>query len=146
MAAARKRRKVPAKKKPRRWILLKLLMFLGIGGLTAFIIAIFVMDQELSRIGFFTNIKRPSFQLPTPLRPDSPTTPGTTPFAPPSSIESLQREPSRPSAKGEGQSAQVTEDILHADRKKLQDLTASRSTENLSHDDRKRLEDILRSR
>lgn len=146
MAAARKRRKAPAKKKPRRWILLKVLMLLGIGGLTAFIIAIFVMEGELNRIGFFSHIKRPSFQLPTPLRQDSPTTPEAAPLAPPSSVESSQQKTSRPSAQGEGQSARVTEDISQADRKKLQDTPASRPTENLSQDDRKGLEDVLRKR
>lgn len=146
MAAARKKRKAPAKKKPRRWILLKLLVLLGIGGLTAFIVAIFVMEQELNRIGFFTNVKRPLFQLPAPLRPDSPTTPETTPLAPPASVESPRQETSRPPTTNEQQSARVTEDISHADRKKLRDITASRPTENLSHDDRKQLEDVLRSR
>lgn len=152
MAAVRKKRKTPAKKKPRRWILLKLLMLLGIGGLTAFIIAIFVMEQELSRIRFFTNIKRPSFQLPAPLQNNGSTTPETAPFSPPPSVELPRQEASQPSSQGAGQSARgsvsarVTEDISHAERKQLQDITSSRPAENLSHDDRKRLEDVLRSR
>jgi hypothetical protein len=152
MAAARKKRKAPAKKKPRRWILFKLLILLGIGGLTAFIIAIFVMEQELNRIGFFTHIKRPLFQLPAPLQSDSSTTPEAAPLSPPPSVESLRQEPSQPPPQGEGQSApgsvsaRVTEDISHAERKQLQDITSPRPAENLSHDDRKRLEDVLRSR
>jgi hypothetical protein len=149
MAAARKKRKAPAKKKPRRRILLKLLMFLGIGGLTAFIIAIFVMEQELNRIGFFTNLKRPSFQLPAPLQNDSSTTPDTAPLSPPPGVESPGQETSRPPAQGDARgsvSARVTEDISHAERKQLQDITSSRPAENLSHDDRKRLEDVLRSK
>jgi hypothetical protein len=137
MAAARKKRKAPARKKPRRWVLLKLLMILGIGGLTAFIIAIFVMEQELNRIGFFTNIKLPSFQLPAPLQSDSSTTPETAPLAPPPGAGQSTRG---------SVSARVTEDISHADRKQLQDITSSRPAESLSHDDRKRLEDVLRSR
>jgi hypothetical protein len=150
--AARKKRKAPAKKKPRRWILLKLLMLLGIGGLTAFIIAIFVMEQELNRIGFFTNIKHPPFQLPAPLQSDSSTAPESPPLTPPPSVEPSRQETSQPPAQGEGQSARgpvsarVTEDISHADKKQLQDITSSRPAENLSHDDRKRLEDVLRSR
>lgn len=144
MAAARKRRKAPAKKKPRRWIFLKVLMLLGIGGLTAFLIAIFVMEQELNRIGFFSRIKRPSFQLPTPSQRDSPTTPGAAPLAPPASDESSQQKTSQPPA--QGRSARVTEDISQADRKKRQDTTASRPTEHLSEDDRKGLADVLRKR
>lgn len=144
MAAARKRRKAPAKKKPRRWILLKVLMLLGIGGLTAFIIAIFVMEQELNRIGFFTNVKRPLFQLPSPLPGGSSTTLETTPLPPPPGTEPPQQEEGQ-AARGSA-SARVTEDLSHADRKRLQDITTSRPAESLSQDDRKRLEDILRSR
>jgi len=156
MAAARNKTKSPAKKKRRRWILPKLLLLLGTAGLLAFIFAIFIMRQELDRIGFFTNVKRPSFSLPTFSSDDSSTTPGPPPLSPPPGIESAPQEKSQLPQQGADQSArtsdstQAKETISHADRKRLQALTASpspsRSAEDLSHDDRKSLEDVLRSR
>lgn len=152
MATTRNKRKAPAKKKSRRWIIPKLLLLLGTGGLLAFLFAIFVMGQELSRIGFFTNAKRPSFQLPMFSSEEPSTTPSTPPLSPPPGIESSPREASPPPAQGTDQSARVsgssqtTEDISHEARKRRQTLTSSRSEENLSHDDRQRLEEILRSR
>ena len=137
MAAPRKRRKAPAKRKPRRWILSKLLLLLGLGGLVAFIVALFVMEQELSRIGFFTNLKRPSLRLPAPLQNDSPAAPTVVPFSPP------PQAMSQPPAQGAGQSAResvaprTAEDRVREERQHL---------EELSHDDRKQLDDLLRSR
>lgn len=156
MAAVRKKKKAPAKKKPRRWIIPKILLLLGTAGLLAFIFAIFVMQQELNRLGFFTNVKRPSFQLPTFSSKPSSTPPSTPHFSSPPGIESSPQGTSQSPAQTTGQTARVlgssrtTEDISHEDRKRMQALTSSssssRSAEDLSHDDRKHLEDILRSR
>ena len=152
MATTRNKRKTPTKKKPRRWIIPKLLLLLGTGGLLAFLFAIFVMEKELNRIGFFTSVKRPSLQLPMFSSEDRSTTPSTPPLSPLPGIESSPQKTSPPPAQGTDQSARVSgssqtaENISHEDRKRMQTLTSSRSEENLSHDDRKRLEDILRSR
>ena len=151
MAAPRK--KAPVKKKSRWWLIPKLFMLLGIGGLVAVIMALLVMEQELNRIGFFTRVKLPSFQLPNPIQKGSPEPNLNVPPSTPPTDQSLQRQESTPpSTQVAGQtgrestSSQTTEDISHEDRKRLNDLTRHRPTEDLSHDDRKQLDDILRSR
>jgi hypothetical protein len=128
-------------------------MLLGTGGLVAVITVLFVMEQELSRIGFFTRVKLPSFQLPNPIQKDSPEPTLRMPPSPPVPDQSLQpKESAQPSTQVAGQaghesaSSRTTEDISHDDRKRLTDLTTSRPKEDLSHDDRKQLDDILRSR
>jgi hypothetical protein len=143
MAVSRNKKKAPAKKKAKHRIFSTLLLLFGIGGLLAFIFAIFVMEEELNRIGFFTKVKKPLFQAPTAAQRENPATPPTTLPASPAVVEPSQQETSRPQG---SVSARVTENISPEDRKRLQDLTSSRSTENLSQDDRQRLEDILRSR
>lgn len=147
------RKKTPVKKKSRWWLLPKLLMLLGVGGFAAIITALFVMEKELNRIGFFTKVKLPSFQLPTPLQKESPE-PNLRLPPPASSLgQSPQsQEPTEPPTQVAGQTgretapARVTEDISHEDRKRLNDLTGHRPTEDLSHKDRQQLDDILRSR
>ncbi|MBI3757906.1 MAG: hypothetical protein HY267_08015 [Deltaproteobacteria bacterium] len=125
--AAANRKKTP---KRRRWILPKLFMLLGIVVLSGILVVIFIMEQELNRIGFFGKSKRLPLQPPQVLQKDAPVSPPSL-SGPPSTSAPAP-------ASDEGISAE--------DRKRLEGLTSSRSPEKLSQDDRKRLEDILRSR
>ena len=153
--AARNKRKAPTRKKRRRWIIPKLLLLIGTGGLIAFLFAIFVMQQELHRIGFFTKTERPSFQLPSFSTGDKQTPAANAPLSPPSRIEPSPPETRQPSTQSTSQSARVSdpnrtaEELSREERKRMQALTSSSSShspEELSHDDRKGLEDVLRSR
>jgi hypothetical protein len=151
MAAPRK--KAPVKKKSRWWLIPKLFMLLGIGGLVAIIMALLVMEQELNRIGFFTRVKLPSFQLPNPIQKDNSEPTSNVPPSPSPTDQSIQRqEPAPQSTQVAGQigrestPTRTTEDISREDRRQLNDLTGRRPTEDLSHDDRKQLDNILRSR
>ena len=145
MATANKK-KTP---KRRRWLLPKFLMLLGIVILSGILVALFVMEQELNRIGFFTRVKVPSFQLPPPLQKDSPEPTSPTPLSTPPPDQSPQPQaltPQAPQVAGQLVPPQATEDLSHDDRKRLDDLTTSRRTEDLSRDDRKQLDEVLRSR
>jgi hypothetical protein len=151
MATNKKKTKV---RKPSRWWLIpKILMLLGIGGFSAVIVALLVMEQELNRIGFFTRVKLPSFQLPKPLEKDSPAPTLETPLATPPATPSPQvQEPVQPPTQVAGPTTResaptrTTEDISHEDKQRLHDLTSSRAKEELSHEDRRQLDDILRTR
>ncbi len=128
--------------KQRRWILPKILMLLGIVFLSGVLVAIFIMEQELNRIGFFGKSKRLPLQPPQAMQKDAPTAPSppstppsTTPpsqtpqSSPSSSIATLAPEPGRPLPHVTGQSA-----------------PSPTPKEGISTEDRKRLEDVLRSR
>jgi hypothetical protein len=98
------RKKAPVKKPSRWWLIPKLLMLLGIGGLVAFIVALLVMEQELNRIGFFTRVKLPSFQLPNPIQKESPE-PNLrvpSPSSPDQSQQSKEPTPPPPQVAGTG--------------------------------------------
>src|SRR5439155_3132822 len=124
------------------WILPKLLMLLGIVVLSGILVVIFIMEQELNRIGFFGKSKRLPLQPPQALQKDAPATPPSL-SAPPStappsqtsqpssssSIATLTPEPGRPLPHATGQSA-----------------PSPAPKEGISTEDRKRLEDVLRSR
>jgi hypothetical protein len=126
--------------KRRRRILPKLFMILGIMGLCGILVALFVMEQELNRIGFFNKGKRLPLQVPQ-----------TQQSVPPQTSQPSQSTPEigRPPAPVTGPSAlspATHEEVPAEDRKRLEGLTSSRSAEQLSQDDRKRLEDLLHSR
>ena len=157
--AASNRKKTP---KRRRWILPKLLMLLGIVVLSGILVVIFIMEQELNRIGFFGKSKRLPLQPPQALQQETPAAPPslsappstslpsqTPPPSPSASVATPAPETSRPLPHVTGQSAlspTTSEGSSAENRKRLEGLTSSQSPEKLSQDDRKRLEDVLRSR
>lgn len=51
--ATQKRKKAPAQRKQRRWIIPKILLVVACVMLIAFISAIFLMERELRRVGLF---------------------------------------------------------------------------------------------
>jgi len=152
MAGPTNKKKTP---KQRRWIIPKLFMLLGIVILSGILVAIFVMEQELNRIGFFNKGKRLPLQLPQTQQKDAPVIAPPPAPVPPQTSQPLQPAPvaipspetGRSPAQVTGQSAvapTTSEGISAEDRKRMEGLTSSRSPEKLSQDDRKSLEDILR--
>jgi hypothetical protein len=127
MATAKK--KAQAQRKPRRRLIPKLLVLLSSLGLIGFIVLLFIMEQELRRVGFFSSGNaptRPAVQSPTP---DA--------KGPAGAVEKMPSEPpAKPSR---------DEDISHDDKKRLNEITA-RTAEDLSRDERRQLDDILRAR
>lgn len=127
-----------------------MLLLLGIGGLAATAVALIVMEQELYRIGFFTNQQHPALQLPK-IQPK--TAPESSPslFSPPSTIAPAPPAPPRPQAAEQPERAtapvRTAETISGEDRKQLEDITAAaHRKEEFSREDKKHLDDILRSR
>ncbi len=138
-------------------------MLLGIVGLCGVLVALFLMEQELNRIGFFNKGKHLPLQLPQALQKEAPNTPPAAsstspqpsqpalvmpPTSPSPAVSSPSPiEPGRPPVQAPGKSTSpfpASEGISAEDRKRLEGLTSSQSPEKLSQDDRKSLEDILR--
>ena len=137
--AASNKKKAP---KRRRWILPKLLMLLGIVVLSGILVVIFIMEQELNRIGFFGKSKRLPLQPPQALQQETPAAPPSL-STPPSTPLPSQTPPPSPSASVATPAPETGRPLPHVTGQSALSPTTS---EGISAEDRKRLEDVLRSR
>jgi hypothetical protein len=126
--------------KRRRWGIPKLLMLFAIGGLCGILAAIFIMQQELDRIGFFNKGKRLPLPLPQALQKEAP---NTTPSTSPTSMSAPSPATSA-SVTARSIPPVATESSTAEDRKRADSSPPAPPPEKLSQDDRKSLEDILR--
>ncbi|MBI3249044.1 MAG: hypothetical protein HYZ50_21280 [Deltaproteobacteria bacterium] len=141
MAATKK--KAPVKKPSRWWLIPKLFMLLGIGGLIGVLATIFVMEKELDRINFFRNERKPVFE---PAKPEPHTPSPTPPAASPSSRTPAQAQMAGQTAPGSAPTRAGKDAQIETEKKRQDNSAPARTSETLSHDDRKKLEDVLRTR
>jgi hypothetical protein len=107
--ATLKRKKTPARRKQRRWLIPKMLLVLACGVLITFIGAILLMRQELHRIGLFGGGNAPTSSAVQAPEPPSPLT----------GKEARPRVPSSPSA---------AEELTQDEKKQLDDVLRSRGS------------------
>jgi hypothetical protein len=95
---AQKRRKAPVSRKRRSWTVPRLLLILGYGIIFAFLGVIFLMRQELFRVGIFGDKPVVRAPAPTPASPRGATeSQGSTPASPQVAKE-MQRQAPAPSS------------------------------------------------
>ncbi len=143
MAATKKKPKAPVKKPSRWWLIPKILMLVGIGGLGGVLATIFVMGKELDRINFFRNERKQVFE---PAKPEQ-----HTPSLPPEASSPPSGTPKQKQVAGQASSAVAPaspgKDVqTDSEKKPRVNASPARTSEDLSQDDRRRLEDILRTR
>jgi hypothetical protein len=108
---AQKKRKAPVRRKQRSWTVPKLLLILGYGVVFAFLGVIFLMRQELFRVGIFGD--KPAVRAPAP-----------TP-APPQVAKELQRQAPAPSSSTSSPSPHSAE-IYPEEKQALDDILRSK--------------------
>ncbi len=143
MAATKKKTKAPVKKSSRWWLIPKVLVLLGIGGLSGVLATIFVMEKELDRINFFRNERKPVFE---PAKPEQHTPSLSPPAASPSSRTPAQAQMAGQTAPGSAPTRSGKDAQTETEKNRQGNSAPARPSETLSHDDRKKLEDVLRTR
>ena len=125
---AQKKRKAPVKRRQRTWTIPKLLLILGYGVIFAVLGVIFLMRQELLRVGIFGDkkvIQTPA--VPSVSLPQTPTvSPRSAPLESPQTVMGLQRQaetprsatspPSRQSGEITAEEKQALDEILRSKR------------------------------
>lgn len=121
---SQKKRTVPFSSKQRSWTLPRLLLILGYSVVVAFLGVIYMMRQELFRVGVFGEKQAVHTPVPRPIPPPPTTTEGSrsAPPSPPQVAKELRRPaPSAsPSSQHSGEitpdEKQALEDILRSKR------------------------------
>jgi len=142
MAATKKKAKAPVKKPSRWWLIPKILMLLGIGGLCGVLATMFIMRKELDRINFFRNDRKEVYEPAQPeLHTPSPPAASSPPSGTPAQAQVAGQIPQGSPPARAGKDVQAG-----SEKKSRSNDTPARTSEDLSHDDRKKLEDVLRTR
>jgi len=123
---AQKKRKAPVRRKQRSWTVPKLLLILGYGVVFAFLGVIFLMRQELFRVGIFGDKPAVRAPAPTPAPPPGVTTESqrSTPASPQVAKE-LQRQAPAPSSSTSSPSPHSAE-IYPEEKQALDDILRSK--------------------
>jgi len=123
---AQKKRKAPVRRKQRSWTVPKLLLILGDGIVFAFLGVIFLMRQELFRVGIFGDKPAVRAPAPTPVPPPRGTTESqrSTPASPQVAKE-LQRQAPAPSSSNSPPSPHSAE-IYPEEKQALDDILRSK--------------------
>ena len=115
---AQKKRKAPVRRKQRSWTVPKLLLILGYGIVFAFLGVIFLMRQELFRVGIFGD--KPVVRAPAPTPAPQRSTPAS-----PQVAKELQRQDPAPSSSTSSPSPHPAE-IYPEEKQALDDILRSK--------------------
>jgi hypothetical protein len=121
---AQKKRKAPVRRKQRSWTVPKLLLILGYGIVFAFLGVIFLMRQELFRVGIFGDKPAVRAPAPTPASPRGTTESQRSPASPQVAKE-MQRQDSAPSSANSPPSPHSAE-IYPEEKQALDDILRSK--------------------
>lgn len=125
--AAQRKRKAPVQRQQRTWTIPRMLLILGYGVIFAFLGVIFLMRQELQRVGIFGDQKAVQ-------------TPARTPVSPPG----VTTQSSRP---GPSASPQVAKEVPRQTTTPPSATPPSpRQPGEITADEKQALDDILRSK
>ena len=123
---AQKKRKAPSPRKRRSWTIPKLLLIIGYGVVFAFLGIIFLMRQELFRVGIFGD--KPTVHAPAPTPKGTPqvTTESrrAAPLSPPQVEKELQRE--TPTSSSSSSATQHPGEITNDEKQALEDILRSK--------------------
>jgi hypothetical protein len=122
-----KRRKAPTPRKRRSWTIAKLLLIIGYGIVFAFLGIIFLMRQELFRVGIFGDKPAVHTPVPAPAPPPRVTTEPqrSAPLSSPRVAKELQRQPPT-SSPPTSSAAQHPGEITADEKKALDDILRSK--------------------
>jgi hypothetical protein len=123
---ARKKRNAPVPRKQRSWTVAKFLLIIGYGAVFAFLGVIYMMRQELFRVGIFGEKKAVHTPVPKPTPPQV-TTESQRP-APSSSPQVAKEEPRQRSAPSStpATSAAPSGEITAEEKRALEDILRSK--------------------
>ena len=120
------KRKAPASRKRRSWTIPKLLLIIGYGVVFAFLGIIFLMRQELFRVGIFGDKPAVRAPVPAPAPPRVTTEPQrSAPVSPPRVAKEVQRQ-TPTSSPPTSPAAQPPGEITKEEKKALDDILRSK--------------------
>lgn len=122
---AQKKRKAPVRRKQRSWTVPKLLLILGYGIVFAFLGVIFLMRQELFRVGIFGDKPAVRAPAPTPAPPRVTTESQRSTSASPQVAKEVQRQAPAPSSSNLPPSPHSAE-IYPEEKQALDDILRSK--------------------
>jgi hypothetical protein len=120
---AQKKRRVPAPRKRRSWTAARFLLILGYGVVFAFLGVIYMMRQELFRVGIFGEKQAVRTPAPRPASPPQVTTESQRPAS--SSPPQVAKEEPRSAPSASAPSSHAGE-ITAAEKKALEDILRSK--------------------